>query len=175
MERWNLDLLLHNRNICLHHNKWNWQICYISSPSYAVDNLANTHIKRSTWKFSPMPNLYANGLCSCLCSPIQFLKELTHLFQIGLLEMIGPSDWRALTFIIPKKDSTIHWVSNFRGLNKLISACRHEQSGKNHNCTFLATLNSGGTLNITLVPVKSVRKANYQAKAMANWQLDKLN
>jgi len=49
-----------------------------------------------------------------------FLKELTRLCGVGVLEKTGASEWGAPTFIIPKKDGTIRWVSDFRGLNKLI-------------------------------------------------------
>ena len=45
---------------------------------------------------------------------------LDHLIKIGILERSGASQWASSTFIIPKKDGRIRWISNFRALNKCI-------------------------------------------------------
>jgi hypothetical protein len=49
-----------------------------------------------------------------------FRQELDRLIQEGVLEPGTQSAWIAGTFIFPKKDRHVHWVSNFCGLNKAI-------------------------------------------------------
>jgi hypothetical protein len=47
-------------------------------------------------------------------------KELDRLVEIGVLVPTGASLWAAGTFIIPKKDGTARFISDFRQLNKFI-------------------------------------------------------
>ena len=50
-----------------------------------------------------------------------FLQELHRLCDEGVLEKVTePSGWAAPTFITPKKDGRVRWVSDFRELNKLL-------------------------------------------------------
>ena len=44
--------------------------------------------------------------------------EVKRLSKIGVLRHVNHSEWGAPTFIIPKKDQTVHFISNFRKLNK---------------------------------------------------------
>ena len=47
-----------------------------------------------------------------------FKKELDRLEKEGVLSRTGPSEWIAGSFIIPKKDGSVRWISDFRALNK---------------------------------------------------------
>jgi transposase InsO family protein len=49
-----------------------------------------------------------------------FLRELERLCSLGVLARCGASEWGAPTFIIPKKDGRVRWISDFRELNKRI-------------------------------------------------------
>ena len=49
-----------------------------------------------------------------------FKKELDRLCTEDVLERTGGSEWIAGTFIIPKKDGSVRWISDFRGLNRAL-------------------------------------------------------
>jgi hypothetical protein len=49
-----------------------------------------------------------------------FKKELTHLVRIGVLAAQQESEWAPPSFIIPKKDGRVRWISNLHQLNKVI-------------------------------------------------------
>ena len=58
----------------------------------------------------PVPHLYKET----------FHKELLRLVKIGVLEPIQESEWGSPTFIIPKKDLKVRFISDFRRLNAKI-------------------------------------------------------
>ncbi len=70
-----------------------------------VDN-AKPHSQRHY----PVPHLYKET----------FRKELERLVKLGVLEPTQSSEWGSPTFIIPKKDNRIRFVSDFRRLNAKI-------------------------------------------------------
>jgi len=52
---------------------------------------------------------------------IQTLKaEVECLVEIGVLKKVNGSEWAAPTFIIPKKDGSVRFISDFQELNKRI-------------------------------------------------------
>jgi hypothetical protein len=50
-----------------------------------------------------------------------FKEELDWLEELGVLTRTGPAKYLSLTFIIPKKDGRVRWVSDFRKLNTMIT------------------------------------------------------
>jgi hypothetical protein len=51
---------------------------------------------------------------------LTFKTELDCLEKLGFLKKVNRSQWGAPTFIIPRKDGTVRFISNFRELNKRI-------------------------------------------------------
>jgi hypothetical protein len=47
-----------------------------------------------------------------------FKKELDRLVQLGVLSPQGASKWGSPTFVTPKNDNTVCWVSDLQKLNK---------------------------------------------------------
>jgi len=49
-----------------------------------------------------------------------FKDELQRLCDCGVLSRCGASEWLAPTFVIPKKDGRVRWITDFRQLNRMI-------------------------------------------------------
>ena len=50
-----------------------------------------------------------------------FKQELDRLVEIGVLSPCGPAKFLSPSFIIPKKDGRVRWITDFRKLNSMIS------------------------------------------------------
>jgi hypothetical protein len=46
------------------------------------------------------------------------IKEIERLCKLGVLEQQHYSEWASPSFIVPKKNNTVHFLSNFRKVNK---------------------------------------------------------
>ena len=49
-----------------------------------------------------------------------YKKELDHLVELGVLSVAEESEWALPSFIVPKKDGRVRWISDLRELNKVI-------------------------------------------------------
>jgi len=49
-----------------------------------------------------------------------FKDELDRLCKKGVLKPCGPSEWLLPSFLIPKKDGYVSWITDFCELNKVI-------------------------------------------------------
>ena len=54
------------------------------------------------------------------CYEATIKLEVDRLCNIGVLKKINDSEWAAPSFIVPKKDNTVGFVSDFRTLNQKI-------------------------------------------------------
>ena len=48
---------------------------------------------------------------------LTFKKELMRLVMIGVLERVQEYEWGTPVFIIPKKEGTVHFLTNYRKVN----------------------------------------------------------
>ena len=49
-----------------------------------------------------------------------FKEKLNRSVKIGVLEPTKCSEWIAGTFIVPKKDGCVRWITDSQGLNKYL-------------------------------------------------------
>ena len=61
-------------------------------------------------RYYPVPHLYKET----------FKKELDRLVKLGVLKRVQQSEWGSPTFIVPKKDGRVRFISDFRCLNQML-------------------------------------------------------
>ena len=61
-------------------------------------------------RYYPVPHLYKET----------FKKELDRLEKLGVVEKVQQSEWGSPTFIIPKKDGRVRFLTDFRRLNLML-------------------------------------------------------
>ena len=118
MKQLTLDKSLKHKLICPQVNAKNSVICYANFLDFSMVLYVHTKVHLELKEGAqpihqrayPVPDANLNA----------FKKELNHLCEIGVLELCGPSGWASPTFIIPKKDGRVRWVSDFRALNKVL-------------------------------------------------------
>ena len=72
-----------------------------------------------------MPDAKPMHACPYPVPPVHlqtFKHELDHLVEIGVPLPTKESEWASPTFIIPKKDGHVHWISD------LCQLCKNPQS-----------------------------------------------
>ena len=84
-------------------------------------NLGTWHVKPYDIKLKPDAEPY-NGkpFPFTRIHELTFKQELDRIEYLKVIKKVNRSQWGAPTFIIPKKDSTVRFISDFRELNKRI-------------------------------------------------------
>ena len=84
-------------------------------------NLVTRHGKTYDIKLKPDAEPYhGKPLPVSSIHEITFKQELDRLEDLKVVKKANRSQWGAPKFIIPKKDITLHFIFDFRELNKLI-------------------------------------------------------
>ena len=120
-EKANLDKIVDD---CYHLNETDKRKLYNLLKKYEVlfdgtlghwkDGDYNIEVKKGAEPYHarpyPIPKTYEKTL----------KMEVERLVQAGVLKKVNHSEWGAPTFIIPKNDKTVRFISDFRELNKRI-------------------------------------------------------
>jgi hypothetical protein len=88
--------------------------------SCSMEPLEFIHIKRYTLTLIQMPSLYILGHTPYQIHLKTLKMEFGHQIRIGVLASQHKSEWVSPSFIIPKKDGRVSWISDLCQLNKVI-------------------------------------------------------
>ena len=100
-----------------------------NAPTYPKSNKINSsklldgtlvHYQHEKVHLDLKPDATPHTSCPCAIPKAHlnvFKTELNCLVSIGILKPCGCSNWISGTFIIPKKDGKVRWISDFCALN----------------------------------------------------------
>ncbi len=87
----------------------NWIWMWIDSIKIWIWKTLLTYlIKSSERTYLPVPKIHKDVL----------IKEIERLCKLGVLERQHYSEWASPSFIVPKKNGTVRFLSDFREVNK---------------------------------------------------------
>lgn len=91
-----------------------YEILFDGTLGTLKDHAYNVELKKGVKPYHakpyPIPKCYEDT----------FKMEVNRLVQLGVLKKVNRSRWTAPTFLIPKADKTVRFISDFRELNKRI-------------------------------------------------------
>ena len=104
----------------MHHCFQTNLVIYLNHPRYIIKKRTSRGSRRTTSSQS-----LNSWIAILLIHQPVFQKELNHLIKEKVLQRIETSEWAFPTFLIPKNDGRVWWISDFCRLNKLLTRPRY--------------------------------------------------